>query len=130
MVVARPESGMDADHAGTMVMVAYDEELAERLRELLDAEPGLAEKKMFGGLAFLIDGNLAVAASFQGGILVRVGPAASDALVRGSSAEVAVMRGRPMKGWLRVAAEHLPTTRPLGEWAALGVAYARSLPPK
>lgn len=81
--------------------MAYDEALAERIRELLDGEPGVSEKKMFGGLAFLVGGNMAVSASGQGGALVRVDPAQSDQIVDTSSAQVAVMRGRPMQGWLR-----------------------------
>jgi hypothetical protein len=110
--------------------VAYDEDLAVRLRELLVGEARLTEKKMFGGLAFLIGGNMAIAASGQGGVLVRVDPAQSDELVDASNAEIAVMRGRPMDGWLRVASEHLRTKRQLAKWASLGAAYARSLPPK
>jgi TfoX/Sxy family transcriptional regulator of competence genes len=110
--------------------VAYDEELAERLRELLEGEPRLTERKMFGGLAFLIGGNMAVSASGQGGVLVRADPRGSDQLVERSNAELAVMRGRPMEGWLRVAPEHLRTKRQLAKWARLGAAYARSLPPK
>jgi hypothetical protein len=110
--------------------VAYDEELAERLRELLDQEPRLTEKKMFGGLAFLIGGHMAISASGQGGVLVRADPKDSDELVERSNAELAVMRGRPMEGWLRVAPEHLRTKRQLAKWANLGAAYARSLPPK
>ena len=110
--------------------MAYDQTLAERLREILDGEAGLTEKKMFGGLAFLINGNMAIAASGQGGILVRVDKAMSDDLVDSSNAEVAVMRGRPMDGWLRVASDHLETRRQLAKWAALGSAYAGSLPPK
>jgi TfoX/Sxy family transcriptional regulator of competence genes len=110
--------------------VAYEEELAERLRELLDGEPRLSEKKMFGGLAFLISGNMAIAASGEGGVLVRVDPKESDKLVDNSNAEVAVMRGRPMDGWLRVASEHLRTKRQLAKWASLGATYAHSLPPK
>jgi hypothetical protein len=85
---------------------------------------------MFGGLAFLINGNMAIAASGQGGILVRVDPAECDDLVDSSNAEIAVMRGRPTDGWLRVAPDHLRTERQLATWAALGSAYARSLPPK
>jgi len=118
------------DGACTMQRVAYDEELAERLRELLESDPKLTEKKMFGGLAFLISGNMAIAASGQGGVLVRVDPTESDKLVDTSNAEIAVMRGRPMDGWLRVASEHLRTKRQLAKWAGLGAAYARSLPPK
>jgi TfoX/Sxy family transcriptional regulator of competence genes len=110
--------------------MAYDEALAERIRDLLDGERGVAEKKMFGGLAFLIGGNMAVAASGQGGILVRVDPEQSDALIDTSHAEVAVMRGRPMMGWLRVAPEHLRTKPQLAKWVRLGTAFARSLPAK
>jgi TfoX/Sxy family transcriptional regulator of competence genes len=125
------ESGTaTTDGACTIRLVAYDEELAERLRELLYNEPQLTERKMFGGLAFLINGNMAIAASGQGGVLVRVDPTKSDKLVDTSNAEVAVMRGRPMDGWLRVASEHLRTKRQLAKWADLGAAYARSLPPK
>jgi hypothetical protein len=110
--------------------VAYDEELAVRLRDLLDDEPRLQEKKMFGGLAFLIGGNMAIAASGQGGVLVRVDPAQSDKLLDTSHAELAVMRGRPMEGWLRVAPEQLRTKPQLAKWAKLGASYARSLPAK
>jgi len=110
--------------------VACDEDLAERLRDLLGSEPQLTEKKMFGGVAFLINGHMAIAASGQGGVLVRVDPARSDKLVGTSNAEVAVMRGRPMDGWLRVSSEHLRTKRQLAKWAGLGAAYAGSLPPK
>lgn len=119
-----------SDGASTIRHVAYEEKLAARLRELLSGEPRLTEKKMFGGLAFLINGNMAIAASGQGGVLVRVDPADSDKLVDTSSAEVAVMRGRPMDGWLRVSSEDLRTKRQLAKWAGLGAAYARSLPPK
>jgi TfoX/Sxy family transcriptional regulator of competence genes len=85
---------------------------------------------MFGGLAFLVGGNMAIAASGQGGVLVRVGPEHSDRLVASTKASVAVMRGRPMPGWLRVDAEDLRTKRQLGKWADLGVGFARSLPAK
>jgi TfoX/Sxy family transcriptional regulator of competence genes len=110
--------------------VAYDEDLADRIRDLLDGELGVDEKKMFGGLAFLIGGNMAIAASGQGGVLVRVDPAMSDKLVDTTDAQIAVMRGRPMQGWLRVAPEHLSTKRQLAKWVHLGAAYARSLPTK
>ena len=89
----------------TIRSVAYDEELAERIRELVAREPGLTEQKMFGGLAFLIGGNMAIAASGQGGILVRVDPAESDDLVAKTKARLMEMRGRSMQGWLRVDAE-------------------------
>jgi TfoX/Sxy family transcriptional regulator of competence genes len=110
--------------------MAYDEELAERIRELVGSEPGLAEKKMFGGLAFLIGGNMAIAASGQGGLLVRVDPEESDSLVATTSARPMEMRGREMKGWLRVEAEDIRTNDALAEWVARGSGYARSLPPK
>ncbi len=110
--------------------MAYDEDLADRIRELLATEPGLTEQRMFGGLAFLIGGNMAVAASGEGGVLVRVDPAASDKLVAGSNARPMEMRGRLMRGWLRVDAADVRTKRQLGTWVGRGVAYARSLPVK
>jgi TfoX/Sxy family transcriptional regulator of competence genes len=110
--------------------MAYDEELANRIRELIAAEPGLTEKRMFGGLAFLINGNMSVSASGQGGLLLRVAPDESDKLVEAPHAELFVMRGRAMQGWLRVAPEGLRTKRELERWVRRGVAYARSLPSK
>ena len=110
--------------------MAYDEELAGRIRELVAGEKRLTERKMFGGLAFLVGGNMAVAASGQGGLLVRVDPADSPALVAGSAAEPMEMRGRQMDGWLRVDDEGVRTKRQLEPWVKRGVAYARSLPPK
>jgi TfoX/Sxy family transcriptional regulator of competence genes len=110
--------------------VAYDEELADRIRELLGGEAGLTEKKMFGGLAFLIGGNMAVAASGQGGVLVRVDPARSDRLLATTNASPMEMRGREMQGWLRVDAVDVRSKRELGKWVQLGVTYARSLPAK
>jgi TfoX/Sxy family transcriptional regulator of competence genes len=110
--------------------VAYDEELAARIRVLIATERGITEKKMFGGVAFLVDGNMAVAASGQGGILVRVGPERSEQLEAKTGATVAVMRGRPMAGWLRVGATDIRTKRQLSKWVDLGVGFARSLPAK
>jgi TfoX/Sxy family transcriptional regulator of competence genes len=110
--------------------VAYDEELADRIRELVGREPDLTEKKMFGGLAFLTGGNMAVAASGQGGILVRVDPAKSEMLVATTNARLMEMRGRQMQGWLRVDPEDLRTKRQLAKWVELGTTYARSLPAK
>ena len=110
--------------------MAYEEELADRMRELLDGEADLTEKKMFGGLAFLIGGNMAVAASGQGGILVRVDPAQSDTLVATTNARLMEMRGRQMQGWLRVDPEDVRTKRRLAKWVEVGTAYARSLPAK
>jgi TfoX/Sxy family transcriptional regulator of competence genes len=106
--------------------MAYDEELAARIRELVSGEPRLTEKKMFGGLAFLVGGNMAVAASGQGGLLVRVDPEESEALVASSDARPMEMRGREMAGWLRVD----PPDDELAGWVQRGVAFARSLPPK
>jgi hypothetical protein len=110
--------------------MGYDEDLAAQIRALTADEPGLTETKMFGGLAFLISGNMAVAASGQGGILVRVDPEESDTLVATANAHHMVMRGRPMRGWIRVAPEHLGATRELARWVERGMAYARSLPAK
>ena len=108
----------------------YSEELADRIRGLLADEGKLTEQKMFGGLAFLIGGNMAVAASGQGGLLVRVDPAKSAALVASTNASLMEMRGRQLQGWLRVRAEDLGTKRRLTKWVDLGAAYARSLPVK
>ncbi|HVU77062.1 MAG TPA: TfoX/Sxy family protein [Gaiellaceae bacterium] len=109
--------------------MAYDEELAERIRTLIGPGRDVVEKRMFGGLGFMVGGNLAIAASGQGGILVRADPDETDRLVEETPAEVAIMRGRPMTGWLRVAPEHLAGDS-LGRFVASSVAYARSLPPK
>ncbi len=110
--------------------MAYDDELAERIREQLAGEAGVSEQKMFGGLAFLIGGNMAIAASGQGGLLVRADPEESDALVATTNARLMEMRGREMRGWLRVDSEDVRTKRELAKWVELGSAYARSLPAK
>jgi len=110
--------------------VAYDEELAGRIRAALGDEPGLSEQKMFGGLAFLIGGNMAIAASGQGGVLVHVDPDASDELVDTTEASLMEMRGRQMRGWLRVATEDVATEPDLAKWVELGAGFARSLPTK
>jgi TfoX/Sxy family transcriptional regulator of competence genes len=110
--------------------MAYDEELANRIRDLVVGERLLAEKKMFGGLAFLIGGNMAVAASGQGGLLVRVDPAESDTLLATTSARTMEMRGREMRGWLRVDADDVRTKAQLTEWVERGTTYARSLSAK
>jgi TfoX/Sxy family transcriptional regulator of competence genes len=110
--------------------VAYDEAFAERIRELVASEPGVAEKRMFGGLAFLIDGHMAVSASGQGGLLVRIDPAEADELVSEPNAEPFEMRGRAMRGWLQVDSEGLQTRPELERWVARGIKYARSLPLK
>jgi len=113
-----------------MASVAYDEELADRIRELLGGEADLTEKKMFGGLAFLVGGNMAVAASGQGGVLVRVDPAESETFAATTNARLMEMRGRQMQGWLRVDPDDLRTKRQLAKWVGLGATYARSLPEK
>jgi hypothetical protein len=110
--------------------VAYDEALAGRIRDLIEGEPGLSEQKLFGGLAFLIGGNMAIAASGQGGLLVHVDPAESDGLVASSQARAAEMRGRELKGWLRVDTDEVRTKRQLAAWVDRGAGYARSLPAK
>ena len=117
-------------HCRTISLVAYDERLAERIRELVAEERGVTEQKMFGGLAFLLNGNMAIAASGQGGLLVRVDPAESDALVAKTGAHVMEMRGREMPGWLRVDTDDVPTKKELSKWVDRGLSFARSLPPK
>jgi hypothetical protein len=114
--------------------MAYDQELADRIRMIIGGDPvltaTLTEKKMFGGLAFLIGGNMAISASGQGGVLVRVDPAETERLTETTGATVAVMGGRPMTGWLRVGAAEVDTDAGLIPWVERGTAYARSLPPK
>ena len=110
--------------------MAYDEELAHRIRALVADEPHITERQMFGGLAFLVAGNMAVAASGQGGLLVRVDPEDSDDLVSEPHVRPLEMRGRAMHGWLRVDPEGVRATHELASWATRGVTYARSLPPK
>ena len=110
--------------------MAYDEDLANRIRGLIAGEPGVVEQKMFGGLAFLIGGNMSVSASGRGGLLLRVAPEETEALLAKPHAGPFEMRGRTMDGWLRVAPEGIRTKRQLEPWVKRGVAYARSLPPK
>jgi hypothetical protein len=110
--------------------MAYDEALAERIRGLISGEPDLTEQKMFGGLAFLIGGNMAVAASGEGGLLVHVDPEESDSLVASTNAHPMEMRGRVMKGWLRVDSDDVGADEQLAEWVDRGASYARSLPAK
>lgn len=110
--------------------MAYDEDLANRIRELVAGEPHITEKKMFGGLAFLVGGNMSVAASGQGGLLVHVDPEDTDVLVAKPHARPFEMRGREMQGWLRVDPEGLRTKRQLAPWVTRGVTYARSRPAK
>jgi hypothetical protein len=110
--------------------VSYDVDLAGRIRELVEGEAGLSEKAMFGGLAFLIGGNMAISASGQGGLLIRTDPAKTDALTALPHVSVAVMRGREMPGWLRVDGDGVRTKEELQRWVDEGVAFARSLPAK
>jgi TfoX/Sxy family transcriptional regulator of competence genes len=110
----------------------YDESLAAQIRELVASEPGIVEQRMFGGLAFLVDGKMAVGASGSGGLMVRVAPEETDELLdrHQPHAEPFIMRGRPITGWLRIAAEGVQTRRQLKPWVSRGLAYARSLPAK
>jgi TfoX/Sxy family transcriptional regulator of competence genes len=113
-----------------MLGMAYDEDLANRIRELIAGDSAVVEKSMFGGLAFLVGGHMSVAASGQGGLMVRVDPADAEALLAKPHVRPMEMRGRPMQGWLRVDAEGLRTKRQLEPWVKRGLGYARSLPPK
>lgn len=118
------------DNVGDDGAVAYDEDLANRIRELIAAQAGVSERKMFGGLAFLIGGHMSVAVSRQGGLMVRVGPADTEVLLAKPHARPFEMRGRPLQGWVRVDADGVRTRRQLERWVGRGVAHARSLPPK
>lgn len=110
--------------------MAYDEALAARIRDLIGPDPELTEKRMFGGLAFLIREQMAITASGRGGVLVRVPPERSADLIASTGATAAVMGGRTMRGWLQVAADDLATDDELSPWVEIGIAHARSLPPK
>ena len=110
--------------------MAYDEDLANRIRELLGAAKGIEEKRMFGGLAFLVNGNMSVAVSGRGGLMVRVPPAETDKLLTREHVEPMVMAGRETRGWLRVSVDGVKTKRQLQSWVSRGVDYAKSLPPK
>ena len=110
--------------------MTYDVELSDRVREVVRSEPGLTEKRMFGGLAFLAGGHLAVAASGQGGLMVRCDPASSDELTSRPGVSRVVMRGREMDGWIRVGTEAVRADVALREWVDRGLAAARALPPK
>ncbi len=108
----------------------YDEELAHRLRELLADEDGITERRMFGGLAFLLHGNMSVSASRNGGLLVRIDPADTDAVLARRHVALMQMGGRTMEGWVTVAPEGLRTKRQLTSWVSRSVTFARTLPPK
>ena len=108
----------------------YDEALAVRLRDLLEGAPDVTEQRMFGGLAFLVGGHMAVAASSAGGLLLRCPPDQTDALCEQPHVSCMVMRGREMAGWLSIEREAVGADDELGRWARIGVDYARTLPPK
>jgi len=110
--------------------MAYDERLAARVREALEGEPSVSEKRMFGGLAFMIGGNLAIAASHRGGLMIRVDPADADGLMAQTPATQIEMRGRPMPGWLYLQASDVATKRSVARWVGLAANYTRSLPVK
>jgi TfoX/Sxy family transcriptional regulator of competence genes len=110
--------------------MAYDEDLANRIREQLAGESGITEKAMFGGLAFLLGGNMAVSASGQGGLIVRIDPEQSDDALADEHADLMEMRGRRMPGWIRVASDGVESDQQLAVWVRRGVEYARTLPPK
>ena len=109
--------------------MAYDEDLADRIRELIADQGAVDEKRMFGGLAFLVHGHMAIAASRRGGALVRVDPADTDALVSADGVERMVMRGRAMDGWLLVDAERVATSEQLTPWVERAVHFVRTLDP-
>jgi TfoX/Sxy family transcriptional regulator of competence genes len=123
-------SDMPTPRACDTPAMAYDEDLGDRVRELVKDQEGLTERRMFGGLAFLIHGNMAVSASSRGGLLLRVDPAQTEALVHEPGAHRFDMRGREMDGWLHLDPDVLSTDRELEQWVARGLAYARSLPAK
>ena len=125
--IGRPLGGLAASHNPPM---SYDEHLANRIRELIAAEDGVVEKRMFGGLAFLIGGNMSVSVSGQGGLLLRCDPAETDKFRARPHAGPFEMRGRVMDGWLRVDPEGVRTKRELEHWVNVSVTYARSLPAK
>jgi TfoX/Sxy family transcriptional regulator of competence genes len=110
--------------------MAYDEDLASRLRELLADEDAISEKKMFGGLAFLLHGHMTVSASGKGGLLARIDPTETDAALKRPHVTRMVMSGRSMDGWVRVAPEGVRTKRQLEPWVKRSLAYVRTLPPK
>jgi TfoX/Sxy family transcriptional regulator of competence genes len=110
--------------------MAYDEDLANRLRELLADEDAVTEKKMFGGLAFLVRGNMAVSASRNGGLLARIDPADTQAALARPHVALMEMGGRTMDGWVTVAPEGVKTKRQLGAWVTRSLAFVRTLPAK
>jgi TfoX/Sxy family transcriptional regulator of competence genes len=130
MTARRPGPAHVSAALGKLTGMAYDQELAGRIRQLIGSDPDLTERKMFGGLAFLIGGNMAIAASNEGGAMVRVDPEQSDVLTATTNASLVEMRGRAMPGWLSVSSDDLRTDDQLTPWIERGTGYARSLPPK
>ncbi len=114
---------------GTVNRMAYDEGLAQRLREALAPENGLTERRMFGGIAFMLDGNMAVGVSSDE-LMVRAGPDRFDEALARPHARVFDLSGRPMKGWVLVAPDGAADDADLAGWLTLGVSFARSLPPQ
>lgn len=110
--------------------MAYDEALADRIRSAIQDHDGVTEQRMFGGLAFLVNGNMAVSASGQGGLLLRVDPRETDSVVSEDGVNRFEMRGRAMDGWVRVEPSATASDQELTRWVQVGVAYAGSLPPK
>ncbi len=110
--------------------MAYDEDLAARVREQLSDQDGMSEKQMFGGLAFMLDGNMAVGLSGSGELMVRVGSDGTEQALAKPHTRLFDMTGRPMRGWILVAPEGITTKRALGGWVRRGVGFARTLPPK
>jgi TfoX/Sxy family transcriptional regulator of competence genes len=108
----------------------YDEDLANRVREQLSDQDGMTEKQMFGGLAFLLAGNMAVGLSGSGELMVRVGPDGTEAALAEPHTRLFDMTGRPMRGWILVAPEGVSTARQLSAWVRRGLEFARTLPPK
>ena len=111
-------------------MMAYDEELADRIRAMLSERTDVTEKKMFGGLAFLLGGHMAVCASRVGGVMVRVDPDQYEKLLATTKATAFEMRSREVTGWVRVASDDVRTTRQLAPWVNRGTVAAAALPPK
>lgn len=119
-----------SDLWSTVTDMAYDEVLAQRIHDLVDGEAGWTSKKMFGGLGFMLDGHMAVAAGSSGSLMVRADPATSEAWCDGDAVVPMEMRGRPMAGWLLVSQDVLADTDQLELWVERGATYVRTLPPK
>lgn len=127
---AKPDYRRQRARSAMIVTMAYDEGLASRIRELIAFEDGYTEQKMFGGIGFMIDGHMAVGVSGEGGLMIHCSKEETEALLAKPGARPFEMRGREMKGWLRVDAESVSTKRALEPWVMQSVAFARALPPK